>query len=177
MGDLSSIRRLSRVMAALCLAAMVALPLLLTLAWALLPALGPGWPPYAGLPIPPDPAVELMLAGYLVLLVPLAVLLRGVQRLRRLFQRYAAGEVFSTRTADCLAGFARAVLLWAVLQPVASALAGMLLTLDNPPGERALALSLGTGELGAVAIALVLLVIARVLREASRLAEENAAFV
>ena len=177
MSNLSGIRRLSRVMAALCLVAMVAMPLLLALAWALLPSLRPGWPPYATLPIPPEPARELVIAGFLVLLVPLAVLLWGVERLRRLFRRYEAGDVFSPQAARCLAGFAQAVLLWALLQPLASALAGMILTLGNPPGQRALALSVGTGEPGAVAIALVLLVVARVLREASRVAEENASFV
>lgn len=177
MSELPAIRRLSRFMAAACLAALFVLPLLMSLGWLLLPELQQSWPRYAGLPIPAEPAFHLVLGGWLVLLVPMAVLLWGVERLRRLFRLYACGAVFTSESARYLSGFARAVLLWALLQPLASAAAGAILTLGNAPGERALALSLGSGDLGAVAIGLVLLVIGRVMREASRLADENAGFV
>ncbi|SMF33023.1 Protein of unknown function [Tistlia consotensis] len=177
MSDLAAIRRMGRAMALACLAAMIALPLLLTGAWLALPELKRTWPPFAILPIPAEPEPGLMVAGWLVLLLPLVVLLWGVHRLRRLFLHYAQGEVFSVDAALCLSGFARAVLVWALLQPLANGAAGAILTLGNPPGQRALALSLGTGELGALAIGLVLLVIGRVMREASRLADENASFV
>ena len=52
-----------------------------------------------------------------------------------------------------------------------------LLTLHNPPGHREISLSFGSNDVVWLFIAGTVLVIARVMGEARRVADENAAFV
>jgi len=97
--------------------------------------------------------------------------------LRTLFRRYARGEVFSPAALKALndvaiALFASVIVGFGVRAPIS-----LLLTWPQGPGHRALLLEFGSDDVATLFIAATVLLIARVMNEASRLAEENAKFV
>jgi hypothetical protein len=128
----------------------------------------------AGAALPVTPAGQL-LAG-LITAVPLAVLLYGLWAVRRLFQEFARGRIFTVHAARCLQTFAVTVLAQALLSPLAGAGVSLALTFAQP-GRRSVMLGLSTNDYLALIIGGVLLAVATVMREAARLAEENAGFV
>ncbi|MEM7225943.1 MAG: DUF2975 domain-containing protein [Pseudomonadota bacterium] len=172
------IRRVSRAMSLLCLVGMVGLPISLALAWATpellggaYPALESQWGPPGELPI------FSRVLGFLVSMIPTALVIYGLSRLRRLFRLYEAGEIFSADAARCLKQFAIAVMLQAVLRPLSGAVLSVVVTFHNPPGQRMLTVGLGGGEYAALLLGGLMLVIAWIMGEGARIADENRQFV
>lgn len=172
------IQRISRVMSALCVIGMVGLPISLALAWGYPQLLGGAYPELESQWGPPDslPAVIRVL-GFLVSMIPAGLLIYGMAQLRRLFRRYEAGEIFSAVSARCLKLFAIAVMLQAVLCPLAGAAHSVIVTFNNPPGEKMLTIGFGSGEYAAMLLGGLLLVIAWIMGEGARMADENRQFV
>ena len=97
--------------------------------------------------------------------------------LRQLFFHYARGEVFTYEPLRrlnhvAIALFASVVVGFAMNVPVS-----FLLSLPRGPGRFEISLSFGSGEIANLFMAGVVLVIARVMAEARRLADENAKFI
>jgi len=108
---------------------------------------------------------------------PTAFIMWGLWSLRRLFLRYAANDVFSNETLRCLnnvavALFAQVIVSFAVQAPVS-----LLLTWPRGTGHRAISLALGSDDFGSLFLAGVVLVIARVMAVARRMADENESFL
>ena len=97
--------------------------------------------------------------------------------LRTLFLRYAEGEVFSPAALKALNHVAVALLASVVVGFVIQAPITALLTWSLGHGHRAIAFNFGSGDITTLFIAGTVLVIARVMNEAGRIAEENAKFV
>jgi hypothetical protein len=98
-------------------------------------------------------------------------------QLWRLFSSYAAGLVFAAETQRYLNRFAWALLIVAVLQPIERTWMSLAFTMGNPPGQQVLAVSLSSTDFLLILTSAVLLAVAMVLSEASRIAEENKQFV
>ena len=97
--------------------------------------------------------------------------------LYRLFLLYAAGEVFSTGALTSLNRVA-ALMFWYVLVSFATqAPVSYLLSLYRPPGHREISLEFTSHDVSLLFMAGVVLVIARVMGEARRVADENESFV
>lgn len=172
MGNLHRIRRLSRVMQAACTFGMVAVPGAVALSWLLFD----GWrfaAPALNVPVPDSLPLPVFSIGLVVALIPAMIAVVALSRLRRLFGLYSAGRIFDLAAVTCLRQFAWTVLLMAVIQPLVGALLSVIITLDNPPGQRALALSFGSAEVAAALLGGLMVVIAWVMREGCRLSEEN----
>jgi hypothetical protein len=127
----------------------------------------------AGLPLTPGR----LAAGAAVTAVPVGVMLYGLWQARLLFEGFAEGQLFTLANARRLRDFAAAMLAQAVLGPLSST--GLLLafTLSNPPGERHFGIALSVNDYIALIVGGVLLALAWVTVEATRLAEEHASFV
>jgi Protein of unknown function (DUF2975) len=97
--------------------------------------------------------------------------------LRVLFLTYAAGDVFSPRALQLLNNVAAALFAGVVVTFVIHAPITAVLSWPLGPGHRYISLNFGTGEVITLFEAGVVLVIARVMNEARRLADENAKFV
>ena len=175
---IAKIQRVSRIMSGMCLVGMVGLPLSLGFGW--------GYPDIVGSPIPGaaglwgvtgDLPAATRMAGFLVSMIPAGVLIYGLDRLRHMFRLYGMGSIFTANAARCLRQFSATVMLQAVLSPLATAAHSIVVTLDNPPGERMLTLSLGNQEFTALLLGGLLLVIAWVMGEGAKLADENRQFV
>jgi hypothetical protein len=121
------------------------------------------------------PAVRLRLAA--VTLLPVGVALVALWQLWRLFGAYCQGDVFGPVPLTSLRRFGWAMTGLAVLQPLSTTLASVAASLDNPPGQRILMVSLGSNDYALLMSALVFVAISRVMTEAARQAQENEAFV
>jgi Protein of unknown function (DUF2975) len=171
----------SRVMAWLTLAAAVALPLMV-LATYLAPHemrplnlrlyhLSAGRNFSAAVPIG-----DRMLA-FACAAVPLSIAVWGLLTLRQLFEAFAAREVFSHETSATLRSLSLALFAFVVTAFAAEAPISYFLLRHDPNRTYTFALNIGLEDLVALFAAAVAAVIARVMSEAARVADENAKFV
>lgn len=115
--------------------------------------------------------------GALLSLLPVTLGLYALWQLWCLFRGYALGRVFTRPALAHLRRFAWSMLAGALLAPLLRAALSVLLTLGNPPGRRQLVVGLSWDDYIGVLLAVVLIVIASVMAEAVRLAEDNEGFV
>lgn len=94
-----------------------------------------------------------------------------------LFGCYQRGEVFGLEPVRRLRRFAFALAAHTLAAPLSDTLAVLALTLGNPPGNRVLTLHFAFEHGFSLFFGLLFLAIARVMFEASRVAQENAEFV
>ena len=94
-----------------------------------------------------------------------------------LFSCFQRGEVFATEPALRLRRFAFALVAHTLASPLGDTLSVLALTISNPPGQRLLNLGLGFEHGFSLFFGLIFWAIARVMFEATRVAQENAEFV
>jgi Protein of unknown function (DUF2975) len=128
-----------------------------------------------GAALPVTPIARLAAAA--VIAVPLAVMLYGLWEARAMFREFAKGQVFTERAARHLRAFAITVIVQGPLGPLSSAALSIAVSLVNAGGERMHAIAFSLHDYFAVIIGGVLFALARAMREAARLADENASFV
>ncbi|WP_431102158.1 DUF2975 domain-containing protein [Roseateles noduli] len=117
-------------------------------------------------------------AGGLAVNLPLALLsLYALVCLWRLFGAYLRGEVFTDAATHGLRRLGQSVTAMALVMPLTDTATVLALTLGNPPGQRMLAVHLGSQHYIVLLLGLVLIAMAMVMREAQRMAQENAEFV
>jgi hypothetical protein len=124
----------------------------------------------------PPPAVFRGVSAVLIAVpaVLLAVLLFEIGRLFRLF---GAGQIFDPRVPDRLGRLG-----WLALAGTGAGLAvrplvTVAMTMGNPPGAHQITLGISGENLIGLILGFLFLVLSLVMREALRLAEENASFV
>ena len=105
--------------------------------------------------------------------VYLAVLARGLWIVRTLFTRLAVGRVFEPETGVLLRRFGKALLLYAALTPIVTALMALLVTMNNPAGERYLKFGVSDHEIVLALVGTLILVIGSVMADAARIADDN----
>lgn len=120
---------------------------------------------------------ERLIAAAVVTAVPVGVLLYGLWQARGLFLNFANGDVFTLASAWRLRDFAGAILAQAILGPLSTTALMLAFTMDNPPGSRQLVIGFSSHDLLALIVGGVLLAVAWVMVEATRIANENASFV
>lgn len=155
-----------------------ALPLLV-LGYGLRGAGNPDWlaGAFAGLPestqLTPWKSTTVLAIGA-VALVPV---LMALWQMRGLFGRYRRGEILTAACAVHIRRTGSALVLLALAQFVIRPLQILVLTADNPAGQKMLAIGLSSEVLWLALAGGLLVVIGRVMAEAARVAEENAGFV
>ncbi|MDE2499709.1 MAG: DUF2975 domain-containing protein [Alphaproteobacteria bacterium] len=110
-------------------------------------------------------------------MVPTAFTLWALWSLRQLFLKYAAGDVFSSAALHYLNNVAVALFASVVVGFAMQAPISFLLTWPLGHHHAEISLSFGSGDAATLFMAGVMLVIARVMVEARRMADENAKFV
>jgi len=113
----------------------------------------------------------------LIVAIPVGVMIWGLWHVRALFRDFAHGRVFTGTAARHLQQFGVSVLLQGPLGPLTATALGLALSLGNPPGQRYLVLTLSIHDYFALIVGGVLVAVAAVMREAARIADENASFV
>lgn len=174
----SRISRVSAALHAVTTAVLILLPLLL--AWALWTL---GVTPEAfriafpDLPMADSIAWPLRYGALAVGLIPVAAALWTIWQMRALFGLYRRGETLTPNCAWRIRRIGLGMLALAGLGIVLRPMQVLLLTLSNPPGQRMVALDLGSGDVGFLLAGGMLLVIGWVMADAASMAEDNAGFV
>lgn len=114
---------------------------------------------------------------WLLTLIYLATGLVGLYFLRRAFSSFAKGELFSHRNSRDLRLFSVFLFAQALAQPLHFSLASMLLSMNHPAGQKMLSVSVGSGEIKIIALAMILWVMSDLLVSASKLEHENKQFI
>jgi hypothetical protein len=118
-----------------------------------------------------------LIGGFLAGLTQVTFYAYALWLVARLFRSFASGVVFVQGNADTLRAIGWTLILAALLAPVTRALQSAALTLDNPAGQRVVAVQLDFGTFAALLGGGAVLGFAAVMREAVRLADENRQFV
>jgi len=181
MTDLQRLSAISSLLGWICLALMAFLPASVIACWLYFDVFGPGIADRLGIARTytiPDQLTSLQIAlGIGVMMVPVAIMMFGLWNLRQLFSGFGAGRIFTIENTRALRIFAWSAMAVIVVQFFTDGLLTVVLTLNNPPGQRVLALSLSTEQLVALFVGAVFVVIARVLEEGRKLADDNASIL
>lgn len=135
-------------------------------------------PHIAPMDIPKDGLSRLaQTALYAALLIGIAPALFALSQLRLLFSGYANGAVFTVAAAKHLKAVASALIVMVLIRPVSGMLISLAISIDLPPGGRALVITFGSTEVWIGLAGAMVLVTAWIMGEAAALAEENKSFV
>jgi hypothetical protein len=116
-------------------------------------------------------------AGAIVAMAPLLLVCIALFHAGKVFRLVARGQRIVVSVVRPLAGIASLVLYAALAKIPADALVSVLLTFNNPVGERSLRLGFSSAELVGIVAAGLLWALAWTLREAVALRRENDAFI
>ncbi len=121
-------------------------------------------------------AWQVITAGSFSLLSSL-IFAYGLYQLRKLFINFTAREYFTQPNLECMYRFSLILFVSATLKLFDTAVMSVVLTWNNPPGERALSITFSSTQFWSLFIAATFLAITWSFREGVELAKENAEFV
>ena len=124
---------------------------------------------------PVTPAMQW--GGALVGMVPVSLGLFALFQVWQLFGDYGRGAIFTPGATLRLRRLAWSLIGVAATQVVARTATGLVLTMNNPPGQKMLVIRLSSHDYVLLLFGVLLLAIAWVMVEATRLAQEHAEFV
>lgn len=175
---LQRIRRISRLMVLACKALITLLPLALVYYWASTSA-----PELAAQGNLPPAAIQQPLqlwqrvAAGAVSALPLGLLFMGIWQAKQCFAQFVEGQVFTSRATEHLRRFAGWVAAAALAAIVAGTVISVLLTLNNAPGTRQLAVGFSSNHVFTLFFAGLVWLMADIIGQGQALAEENERFV
>lgn len=173
-----AIRRLSRTLSTACLILIVALPLVVVAYWTWADPAQLATQAHLGPQAIQTPPTEWQrLAGALLTGFALSFLLAALWQAHKGFALFAAGQHFSAEAVHRLKRFAGWILVAEIAALAVRTALSVLLTIDNPPGSRMLAIGISSEDLFSLFGAGVVWVMAAVIAQGHSLAEENAGYV
>lgn len=174
----NQVRRLSRWLMSACTVFMVLLPVVLLGYWSSAEprelVMRANLPPSA-LTGPLTIAQRLLSA--VLSLVPLLLMMIGLLQARRCFAGFAHGRIFTAEAVTLLRRFAGWMALSVMASVVVAALLSAVLTMNNPPGMRHLAVSVGSPHVFMLFFSAMTWLMAAIIGQGQQLADENASFV
>jgi hypothetical protein len=126
-------------------------------------------PYFVTVPLP----VSAQAMGFVVCMIPTGIAMLGAYHLMRLFGLYEQGLIFRSANVRCFKSLSRVLIWWFAGGMVERTLMGIALTLHNPPGHRILTISLGSPDLTALLLGIILAIIAWVMEEGRKLQEDQ----
>jgi len=112
-------------------------------------------------------------AVFLILLPVIALAVFWLLRARRLFIVFRRGEILTEETALLFVQIGWALVALMPVSIVIRTLGGLLATLNAGVGNRQLAIGLGSEQLMALVLGLLLVVVGRILKEATRISDDH----
>ena len=172
------VQKFSRIMKGICSTLIAIIPLLLIFIWMNFPAAASALQLFTYVPYQLECLTSVnLIAGFTISMALASVLLYGLYKLRCFFVLCSTGNIFTPESGNYLHSFSLSAILYAVLAIPVHTLLSVILTINNPPGERAVSISLSSTELSLVFLGGVFFVISWVIKESVRIAEDNAHFV
>ncbi|GAA5646121.1 DUF2975 domain-containing protein [Vibrio proteolyticus] len=114
---------------------------------------------------------RLFAAGASLLLC--AILMYALSVLIRLFRNYEHHEIFTLDNAICYQKLGRCLFYWVGGSIIHGALISVILSFNNPPGERMVTLSFQGLDFLTLVLGVIILIISWVMREGHDLADES----
>lgn len=111
--------------------------------------------------------------GCLLSAVPLLVNLFILYSLTKLFRLYETGVIFSSLHVRYLRNIGVALLLGQLIDPIYQLLIGLVLTLNNPPGHRFMAVTLDQTNLAILFSGVIVILISWIMAEGYKLQEDQ----
>jgi Protein of unknown function (DUF2975) len=124
-----------------------------------------------GAPVALDFGTRLL--GFAVCMIPLSVIFYASHQAFVLFEAFRIGDVFTASAPVRLRRIGLSMLALAVLQPITSTLLGLVLTASNPEGQRILSLGFSINDYLFALFGGLILAIAHVMVEATRMADDH----
>jgi hypothetical protein len=169
--NLQRIQRISRRLRWLIRFALLLAPLALALYWLTYNDLPPAAQAHGRIGVTiagPVPALS-RFAAFWISMIPTGSALWGLWILRTLFRLYESGRIFEEENVRCYRTIGRIFILHVIARVAAVPMLAIALSLHNPPGQKQLAFSLGSGEVFGLLAGCVILVIAAVMDEGRKL--------
>ncbi|MBE0586358.1 MAG: DUF2975 domain-containing protein, partial [Desulfofustis sp.] len=141
-------------------------------AWLFIEHLPADWLPHRSYEIVGGFPPLVRVLGFAVSMIKGAVVMYGLWVLVRLFKLYQAGIFFQAENVRCFRNLSRSLVLWALAGVLVTPLLSVVLTMNNPPGQRVVEISLQSADLTALVVGGMLGVIAAVMEDGERLREE-----
>lgn len=178
MQNIERIQRLSSTMQWLCRAAIALIPVCIVWAWLDFERFAPviAGPNMHALQMEHIGPLNLAM-GLIVSSIPAGVLVVGLYRLQALFGLYRRARFFTETNVRHLRAFAICLFVNALLLPLTGSALSVVLTMSNPPGERMLNVSVSSSHIATAFMGAVFMIIAGIMLEGRRLADENAEIV
>lgn len=117
--------------------------------------------------------IEIQAAGFISSLLPLSALMYLLFNLIKIFSFYKQGIVFSLKHVSLFKKTSKLLVVWVLLSIIYESAKSVLFSWGNPVGERVLSVSFGSEQLTVLIVATFVYVIAWVIDEGRKLAEEN----
>lgn len=110
--------------------------------------------------------------GFLATMIKGGIIMYGIAVLRRLFNQYEQNHFFTGETVTCFARLSSTLIYWVLATVVSDPLLSIILTMNNPAGQKAIAISFQSADLTALVVGGALSIIARVMDSGRKLQEE-----
>ncbi|WP_250656253.1 DUF2975 domain-containing protein [Alkalimarinus coralli] len=101
------------------------------------------------------------------------IFLYALSTLIRLFRNYENGEIFSLENAVCYQKLGYCLFYWVIGGIIYGGVMSVILSFNNPPGERVLSLSFAGMDFITIVIGFLILIISWVMKEGYKIADEN----
>ncbi len=112
--------------------------------------------------------------GFMVSCIPAMIGMIITFSLMRLFKYYQQGKIFTLDNIRQIKRVGLTMLAWAILNPIYQVLMSLVVTLQNPVGQRVIAINLDTDYFRNLITAGIVFVIAYIMQEGVKLREEQA---
>lgn len=111
--------------------------------------------------------------AFLASMLPCGILMYALRQLINLFRHYENQEIFTLSTATYCQKLGYVFFYWVAGSFIYSGLISVILSFNNPPGERVLSLTLNGIDLLSILCGFVVLIISWVMKEAHKIADEH----
>ncbi|QBY01939.1 DUF2975 domain-containing protein [Rhodophyticola sp. CCM32] len=176
--DLNRIISLARLLHLATTLGLIALPVLIVVAFAIGEAgIGDLRETYAEYRLPDVIGTGTYGTILAIQLVGILLTVYVLWQMRGLFACYKKGETLSAQCADRILRIGQGLVAVGIVGILSNTVTVLLLTMGNPPGERTLSISFTDGHVGFFMAGGLIVVIGWVMREAAQIAEENRGFI
>ncbi|MCL9780681.1 DUF2975 domain-containing protein [Vibrio sp. S4M6] len=102
-----------------------------------------------------------------------SILIYALWTLVKLFRHYEQGDIFSLENAKFYQKLGYSVFYWVIGSVVYKTVIILILSFNNPPGQRLLSISFGGADLLTLLFGLMVMIISWVMKEGYMIADEN----
>ena len=114
-----------------------------------------------------------LILGWMISTLQLGILTGGFWAMAAAFNLFAQGDYLHLSLGYYVQRFGKSLVLFALFSPLMRALMVIVITMDNPAGQRLLIINLLTNDLVVLLVGLLLVMLGYALTEAAIIAEEN----